>query len=132
MSRAFSAKRRETVGSARLSGESPGDLQHGDSESLARRIFQLRFTTKIAPRFPVKLITKVFFPCQKQEGTEPAGAPKYRTAEMLHYPDFTLAASSTGGPPPNRVLNGLHTGSGVSVGTLLLLILGKIICVIYL
>lgn len=104
------------------SAESPGDLQDGDSESLARQIFQLHFTTQIAARpscFQVKLITKAFFPSHKEGGAEPAGAPQYRTAEMLHCPGFTLPASSTGG---GRVLNELHTGSNVSVGTLLLLI----------
>lgn len=68
----------------------------------------------------MKLITKVFFPSQEEEekGTEPAGAPKYRTAEMLLYPDFTLPASSTvaGGGGANIVLNELHVGSDVSVG----------------
>lgn len=118
------AKCRRTAGSEHLSSASLGDLQDGDSESSARQIFQLRFTTKITARsygFQVKLIPKVFFLSQKEEGTEPAEAPKYRTAEMLHYPDFTLPASTTGALP-SEVLNELDTGSDVSMGTLLLLI----------
>lgn len=99
LSRTVFAKWRGAVGSEHLSSESLGDLQAGDSESSARQIFQLRFTTKITSRsyfFQVKLITKVFFPSQKEGGNEPAGAPKFRMAEMLHYPGFTLPASSTG------------------------------------
>lgn len=75
---------------------------------------------------------KGIFPEPEARGHWASGSSKIPHGWDAPLSWFHFGCQLHGGAPPNRVLNGLHTGSGVSVGTLLLLILGKIICVIYL